>query len=42
MQSANMKNKLYEAKLPDDVPGEFKDELKAFIVYFYYACRVTD
>ena len=35
-------NKLYEAELPEDVHGEFKDELKAFIVYFYYACRVTE
>ena len=35
-------DKLYEAKLPEDVHGEFKDELKAFIVYLYYACRVTE
>jgi len=34
--------KLYEAKLPEDAHGEFKDELKAFIVYLYYACRVTE
>ncbi len=35
-------DKLYEAKLPEDVHGEFADELKAFIVYLYYACRVTE
>lgn len=34
--------KLYEAKLPDGVDGEFGPELKAFIVYLYYACRVTE
>jgi hypothetical protein len=34
--------KLYEAKLPDGVNGDFDAELKAFIVYLYYACRVTE
>ena len=34
--------KLYEAELPNGIDGEFGLELKAFIVYLYYACRVTD
>lgn len=34
--------KLYEAEMPDDANGEFGTELKAFIVYLYYACRVTE
>jgi len=34
--------KTYEAKLPDDVKGEFGTELKAFIVYLYFGCRVTE
>jgi hypothetical protein len=32
----------YEAELPDDVKGEFGTELKAFIVYLYFGCRVTE
>jgi len=34
--------KTYEAELPDDVKGEFGTELKAFIVYLYFGCRVTE
>lgn len=34
--------KTYEAKLPDDIRGEFGTELKAFIVYLYFGCRVTE
>lgn len=34
--------KTYEAKLPDDIKGEFGTELKAFIVYLYFGCRVTE
>jgi uncharacterized small protein (DUF1192 family) len=34
--------KTYQAKLPDDVQGEFGTELKAFIVYLYFRCRVTE
>ena len=34
--------KTYEAKLPDDIRGEFGTELKAFIVYLYFSCRVTE
>lgn len=35
-------SKLYEAELPEGVHGEFEDDLKAFVVYLYYACRVTE
>jgi len=35
-------NKLYEAELPEGIHGEFGDDLKAFVVYLYYACRVTE
>ena len=35
-------NKLYEAELPEHVHGEFENDLKAFVVYLYYACRVTE
>lgn len=34
--------KTYEAELPDDVKGEFGTELKAFIIYLYFGCRVTE
>ncbi len=34
--------KTYEAELPDDINGEFGTELKAFIVYLYFGCRVTE
>lgn len=34
--------KTYEAELPDDVKGEFGTELKAFIMYLYFGCRVTE
>lgn len=34
-------NKFYEATLPDEVNGEFGFELESFIIYLYYACRVT-
>ena len=34
--------KTYEAKLPDNIKGEFGTELKAFIVYLYFGCRVTE
>ncbi len=34
--------KLYEAKLPEDIEGEFGAELKAFIVYLYFGSRVTE
>ena len=39
--SANEK-KTYEAELPHDIKGEFGTELKAFIVYLYFGCRVTE
>ena len=35
-------NKTYEADIPDSINGQFGTELKAFIVYLYYACRVTE
>lgn len=35
-------NKFYEATLPDEVNGEFGFELESFIIYLYYACRVTE
>jgi hypothetical protein len=35
-------NKLYEAELPEGIDGEFHTDLKAFILYLYYACRVTE
>jgi len=34
--------KIYEAELPHDIKGEFGTELKAFIVYLYFGCRVTE
>jgi len=34
--------KTYEAELPADIKGEFGTELKAFIVYLYFGCRVTE
>jgi Transposase IS66 family len=34
--------KTYEAELPDDIRREFGTELKAFIVYLYFGCRVTE
>ena len=34
--------KTYEAVLPGDISGEFGTELKAFIVYLYFGCRVTE
>jgi hypothetical protein len=34
--------KTYEAELPKDIRGEFGTELKAFIVYLYFGCRVTE
>jgi hypothetical protein len=34
--------KTYEAILPGDISGEFGTELKAFIVYLYFGCRVTE
>ncbi len=34
--------KTYEAELPNDIGGEFGTELKAFIVYLYFGCRVTE
>jgi len=36
------KKKTYEAELPADIKGEFGTELKAFIVYLYFGCRVTE
>ena len=39
---SHAENKLYEAELPEGVHGEFEDDLKAFVVYLYYACRVTE
>ena len=36
-------NKVYESELPEDVQdSEFQSDLKAFIVYLYYAGRVTE
>jgi hypothetical protein len=35
-------NKTYEAELPDDIHGQFGTELKAFIMYLYFGCRVTE
>jgi hypothetical protein len=40
--SSKSEKKTYEAKLPDDVHGEFGTELKAFIVNLYFNCRVTE
>ncbi|MFQ5888134.1 MAG: transposase [Candidatus Hydrothermarchaeales archaeon] len=34
--------KLYEAELPEEVDGEFGAELKAFVHYLYFACRVPE
>jgi len=34
--------KTYEAKLPEEVDGEFGAELKAFIHNLYFACRVPE
>ncbi len=34
--------KTYEAELPHDIKGEFGTDLKAFIVYLYFGCRVTE
>ncbi len=34
--------KIYEAELPHNIKGEFGTELKAFIVYLYFGCRVTE
>lgn len=40
--SSKSENKTYEAELPHDIKGEFGTELKAFIVYLYFGCRVTE
>ena len=40
--SSKSERKTYEAELPDDVKGEFGKELKAFIIYLYFGCRVTE
>jgi hypothetical protein len=40
--SSKSENKMYEAELPPDIKGEFGTELKAFIVYLYIDCRVTE
>ncbi len=34
--------KTYEAHLPETINGFFGTELKAFIIYLYYGCRVTE
>ena len=34
--------KTYEAKLPDEVDGEFGPDLKAYIVSQYFSCRVPE
>ncbi len=34
--------KTYVAELPHDIKGEFGTDLKAFIVYLYFGCRVTE
>lgn len=34
--------KVYEAELPDEVDGEFGPELKAFVIYQYFSCRVPE
>jgi hypothetical protein len=34
--------KTYEAELPHDIKGEFGTDLKAFVVYLYFGCRVTE
>jgi uncharacterized small protein (DUF1192 family)/transposase-like protein len=39
---SSSENKLYEAELPEGIDGEFHTDLKAFILYLYYACRVTE
>ena len=40
---SSSENKVYEAELPDDVQdSEFGSDLKSFIVYLYYAGRVTE
>jgi hypothetical protein len=40
--SSKSEKKTYEAELPDDIRGEFGTELKAFIIYLYFGCRVTE
>jgi hypothetical protein len=40
--SSKSEKKTFEAKLPDGIRGEFGTELKAFIVYLYFGCRVTE
>jgi hypothetical protein len=40
--SSKSENKMYEAELPPDITSEFGTELKAFIVYLYFRCRVTE
>jgi cell division septum initiation protein DivIVA len=34
--------KTYEARLPDEVDGEFGPDLKAFVIHQYFACRVSE
>ena len=34
--------KVYEAKLPNEVDGGFGAELKSFAVYLYFSCRVPE
>ncbi len=34
--------KTYEAEFPHDIKSEFGTDLKAFIVYLYFGCRVTE
>ncbi len=34
--------KVYEAELPNEVDGGFGAELKAFVVYLYFSCRVPE
>ena len=34
--------KTYEAKLPDDVDGEFGPDLKAYVISQYFSCRVPE
>lgn len=40
--SSKIEKKIYEAELPAGIDGEFGTELKSFIVYLYFACRVTE
>jgi hypothetical protein len=35
-------NKTYEAKLPDHINGEFGNELKSWVIVWYYHCQISE